>query len=187
MTATTWSTPPNPIAPTRSAARRLLVRSFYLLINCRARECKVSEDAGDFRLLSPRAVDALRRLSGAQPFLRKSLSSWIGFRQIRVDYQPAPRGDGRSTWRSAVPDWIVDRRIDRVFRWRRCGGDFARACCSPWPRLSMAREIIYGNLGVRRRKSPAIGGQQYRRRDGAGRRATHHARRGRRIYRQDPL
>jgi len=26
------------------------------------------------------------------------LSSWIGFRQIRIDYQPARRADGRTNW-----------------------------------------------------------------------------------------
>src|ERR1700730_18294196 len=79
-----------------SAARRLLVRSFYLLINWGAHS-KIPEDAGDFRLLSPRAADALRRLPERNRFF-KGLSSWIGFRQIRIDYQPAPRTDGRTTW-----------------------------------------------------------------------------------------
>jgi polyisoprenyl-phosphate glycosyltransferase len=79
-----------------SAARRLLVKAFYLLINWGA-HTKIPEDAGDFRLLSPRAADALRRLPERNRFF-KGLSSWIGFRQIRVDYQPAPRTDGRTTW-----------------------------------------------------------------------------------------
>jgi glycosyltransferase involved in cell wall biosynthesis len=79
-----------------SVARRLLVRSFYLLINWGAHS-KIPEDAGDFRLLSPRAADALRRLPERNRFF-KGLSSWIGFRQIRIDYQPAPRTDGRTTW-----------------------------------------------------------------------------------------
>jgi 4-amino-4-deoxy-L-arabinose transferase-like glycosyltransferase len=26
------------------------------------------------------------------------LASWIGFRQKRIDYEPEPRADGRSTW-----------------------------------------------------------------------------------------
>jgi polyisoprenyl-phosphate glycosyltransferase len=79
-----------------SAARRLLVKAFYLLINWGA-HTKIPEDAGDFRLLSPRAADALRRLPERNRFF-KGLSSWIGFRQIRIDYQPAPRTDGRTTW-----------------------------------------------------------------------------------------
>jgi polyisoprenyl-phosphate glycosyltransferase len=79
-----------------SAIRRLLVKTFYLLINWGA-QTKIPEDAGDFRLLSPRAADALRRLPERNRFF-KGLSSWIGFRQIRIDYEPAPRTDGRTTW-----------------------------------------------------------------------------------------
>jgi glycosyltransferase involved in cell wall biosynthesis len=79
-----------------SATRRLLIKGFYLLINWGART-KIPEDAGDFRLLSPRAADALRQLPERNRFF-KGLSSWIGFRQIRIDYQPAPRTDGRTTW-----------------------------------------------------------------------------------------
>jgi len=79
-----------------SPVRRFLVKSFYLLINWGA-HTKIPEDAGDFRLLSPRAADALRRLPERNRFF-KGLSSWIGFRQTRIDYEPAPRTDGRSTW-----------------------------------------------------------------------------------------
>jgi glycosyltransferase involved in cell wall biosynthesis len=76
--------------------RRLLVRGFYTIINWGARH-KIPEDAGDFRLLSPRAAAALRQLPERNRFF-KGLASWIGFRQIRVDYEPAARGHGRSTW-----------------------------------------------------------------------------------------
>jgi polyisoprenyl-phosphate glycosyltransferase len=79
-----------------SPTRRFLVKSFYLLINWGALT-KIPEDAGDFRLLSPRAADALRRLPERNRFF-KGLSSWIGFRQIRIDYEPAARTDGRTTW-----------------------------------------------------------------------------------------
>ena len=79
-----------------SVARRLLVKSFYVLLNWGART-KIPEDAGDFRLLSPRAADALRQLPERNRFF-KGLSSWIGFRQIRIDYEPDARTDGRTTW-----------------------------------------------------------------------------------------
>jgi glycosyltransferase involved in cell wall biosynthesis len=75
---------------------RLAVKAFYLLINWGTLQ-KIPEDAGDFRLLSPRAAAALRQLSERNRFF-KGLSSWIGFRQVRVDYQPAERKHGRSTW-----------------------------------------------------------------------------------------
>jgi glycosyltransferase involved in cell wall biosynthesis len=76
--------------------RRLGVRTFYSLINWGARQ-KIPEDAGDFRLLSPRAAAALKQLPERNRFF-KGLASWIGFRQIRVDYEPAERIHGRTTW-----------------------------------------------------------------------------------------
>jgi len=76
--------------------RRLGVKVFYSLINWGARQ-KIPEDAGDFRLLSPRAAAALAQLPERNRFF-KGLASWIGFRQIRVDYEPAERIHGRTTW-----------------------------------------------------------------------------------------
>src|SRR5215471_13016626 len=78
------------------AMRRLAVRGFYSLINWGARQ-KIPEDAGDFRLLSPRAVAALKQLPERNRFF-KGLSSWIGFKQIRVPYEPAERAHGSSNW-----------------------------------------------------------------------------------------
>ncbi len=80
----------------KSLPRRLAVHGFYALINWGARQ-KIPEDAGDFRLLSPRAVAALRQLPERNRFF-KGLASWIGFRQIRVDYEPAPRAHGATTF-----------------------------------------------------------------------------------------
>src|SRR5215475_4309901 len=79
-----------------SILRRLAVHGFYALINWGARQ-KIPQDAGDFRLLSPRAVAALRQLPERNRFF-KGLASWIGFRQIRVDYEPAPRAYGVTTF-----------------------------------------------------------------------------------------
>ena len=76
--------------------RRLGVHWFYALINWGARQ-KIPEDAGDFRLLSPRAAAALRQMPERNRFF-KGLSSWIGFRQVRVDYTPVARTHGTTTW-----------------------------------------------------------------------------------------
>jgi glycosyltransferase involved in cell wall biosynthesis len=79
-----------------SALRRLGGKSFYTLINWGARQ-KIPEDAGDFRLLSPRATAALRQLPERNRFF-KGLATWIGFRQLRVDYEPAERQHGTTNW-----------------------------------------------------------------------------------------
>ena len=76
--------------------RRTGVHWFYALINWGQRQ-KIPEDAGDFRLLSPRAAAALRQMPERNRFF-KGLSSWIGFRQVRVDYEPAARAHGVTTW-----------------------------------------------------------------------------------------
>ena len=90
-----------------SALRRLAVHGFYALLNWGARQ-KIPEDAGDFRLLSPRAAAALRQLPERNRFF-KGLASWIGFRQIRVDYEPAPRAHGVTTF---SPGRLVGLSID---------------------------------------------------------------------------
>lgn len=76
--------------------RQLFAKIFYRVLNFNVRQ-EIPEDAGDFRLLSPRAADALRQLPERNRFF-KGLSSWIGFRQIRVPYEPAPRAHGASSW-----------------------------------------------------------------------------------------
>jgi polyisoprenyl-phosphate glycosyltransferase len=78
------------------ALRRLGGKAFYALLNWGNRH-KIPEDAGDFRLLSPRAAAALRQMPERNRFF-KGLTSWIGFRQKRVDYQPDERAHGNTTF-----------------------------------------------------------------------------------------
>ncbi len=76
--------------------RRLGGKLFYTLLNWGSRH-KIPEDAGDFRLLSPRAATALRAMPERNRFF-KGLASWIGFRQKRVDYEPGEREHGKTTF-----------------------------------------------------------------------------------------
>lgn len=76
--------------------KRAGVHSFYALVNWGQRQ-RIPEDASDFRLLSPRAAEALRQMPERNRFF-KGLSSWIGFRQVRVDYEPALRAHGATSW-----------------------------------------------------------------------------------------
>src|SRR3978361_1142651 len=54
-------------------------------------------DARLSRLLAPRAAAALKQLPERNRFF-KGLATWIGFRQLRVDYEPAERQHGRTSW-----------------------------------------------------------------------------------------
>ena len=58
---------------------------------------QVPVDTGDFRLLSRRAVEAVKQLREQHRFM-KGLFAWIGFRQVAVPYERAPRLIGASKW-----------------------------------------------------------------------------------------
>jgi glycosyltransferase involved in cell wall biosynthesis len=56
-------------------------------------------DAGDFRLLDRKAIDAMNRMRERVRF-NKGLYAWMGFRSIGVPFDVPPRADGsRSRWR----------------------------------------------------------------------------------------
>ena len=57
----------------------------------------IPPDTGDFRLLSRRAVDALREYPEQHRFM-KGLFTWIGFDQVAVPYERDPRLAGASKW-----------------------------------------------------------------------------------------
>ena len=54
-------------------------------------------DAGDFRLMDRRVVDALRSLPERNRFM-KGLYAWVGFRTVIIPYVPAERHAGASSF-----------------------------------------------------------------------------------------
>jgi glycosyltransferase involved in cell wall biosynthesis len=75
-----------------TALKRLTAFLFYRVIH-RMSRVPIPRDTGDFRLLSRRAVDALRSLPEQHRFM-KGLFAWIGFRQKALPYRRDPRGAG---------------------------------------------------------------------------------------------
>jgi glycosyltransferase involved in cell wall biosynthesis len=83
-----------------SRAKRVTANLFYRMAEVTS-EIRIPRDAGDFRLLSRRAVKAVLALPEQHRFM-KGLFAWIGFSQIAVPYARAPRAGGRtkfSYWR----------------------------------------------------------------------------------------
>jgi glycosyltransferase involved in cell wall biosynthesis len=76
--------------------RRILTGVFYSLMSANA-EAPLPRDAGDFRILSRRAADAVRSLPERERFM-KGLFAWVGFRQVAISYVVGPRHSGRSSW-----------------------------------------------------------------------------------------
>ena len=74
--------------------KRFTAAAFYRVMN-RLSNIPVPPDTGDFRLVSRRVLDALRQTRERQRFM-KGLFAWVGFRQVALAYERAPRIAGRS-------------------------------------------------------------------------------------------
>jgi dolichol-phosphate mannosyltransferase len=74
--------------------RLSMTKLFYTFIS-RISDLKLSYGQSDFRLIDRKIVDILSQLDEKNKFLR-GLVDWVGFRQIGVEYEPAPRQSGES-------------------------------------------------------------------------------------------
>ncbi|MFO1414638.1 MAG: glycosyltransferase family 2 protein [Burkholderiales bacterium] len=79
-----------------SFVKRATARAFYRTID-RMGAIDIPENIGDFRLLSRRAVDAMRRLPERSRFM-KGLFAWIGFPSTIIDYDRPGRHAGTTKW-----------------------------------------------------------------------------------------
>ncbi len=77
-----------------SVAKRLGTWLFYRLVNSNA-SVQIPVDAGDFRLMDRRVVEALKSLPERNRFM-KGLYAWVGFRTEIVAYTPSERLAGQS-------------------------------------------------------------------------------------------
>ena len=76
-----------------SAVKRLLATGFYSMMGHLAR-VPYQGQAGDFRLMSRRVVDAVRAMPERRRFLR-GMVAWVGFSQVPIEYRRAERKSGR--------------------------------------------------------------------------------------------
>jgi len=77
-----------------SAVKLATATLFYRLLR-RMTTTEIPADAGDFRLLSRRVVDALARMPERARFLR-GMTSWVGYRQTGVPYRREARTAGET-------------------------------------------------------------------------------------------
>jgi glycosyltransferase involved in cell wall biosynthesis len=76
--------------------KKFTASGFYRVME-RLSDTPIPRDTGDFRLLSKRALDALKRVRERQRFM-KGLFTWVGFRQLSVVYHRDPRHAGETKW-----------------------------------------------------------------------------------------
>jgi polyisoprenyl-phosphate glycosyltransferase len=79
-----------------SGFKLFTARLFYRIIK-RLTKVAIPVDAGDFRLMSRRVVDALRRMPERNRFLR-GMVSWVGFNQTAVEYDRDVRHAGSTKY-----------------------------------------------------------------------------------------
>ena len=76
--------------------KRIGTAIFYRLVNHNS-PVPIPVDAGDFRLMDRRVVDALRALPERNRFM-KGLYAWVGFQNVIIPYVPAERHAGVSSF-----------------------------------------------------------------------------------------
>ena len=79
-----------------TSLKKLTSSGFYRVME-RLSATPIPRDTGDFRLLSRRALDALKQVRERQRFM-KGLFTWVGFRQLSVVYHRDPRHAGQTKW-----------------------------------------------------------------------------------------
>ena len=76
--------------------KRWSARFYYRFLN-RLTDTAMPAAAGDFRLVDRVVVDAFLAMRERDRYLR-GMFAWLGFRQVGVEYVPAPRYAGRSKY-----------------------------------------------------------------------------------------
>lgn len=76
--------------------KKITASLFYRII-FRITDVKIPLDTGDFRLLDRKVVDVMNSMRERHRFLR-GMSSWIGYKQIGVEYKRAARFAGETKY-----------------------------------------------------------------------------------------
>lgn len=77
-----------------SYIKRMLTHTFYKIINSVA-NIHIPSHASDFRLLSRRAIEAIKKINEQHRFM-KGLFAWVGYPQKSIDYKMDARFAGKT-------------------------------------------------------------------------------------------
>jgi polyisoprenyl-phosphate glycosyltransferase len=80
-----------------SPLKRITANAFYRIMK-KVGDVPLPANAGDFRLMDRRVVDAIRRLPERTRFM-KGLFAWVGFRIAQVPYKRPLRAAGETKWK----------------------------------------------------------------------------------------
>ncbi|MBD3796130.1 MAG: glycosyltransferase family 2 protein [Campylobacterales bacterium] len=81
---------------TDSAAKRVSAELFYKMHN-KISHIEIPHNVGDYRLMSRRVVDELKKLSETQRFM-KGIFAWLGFKTAVIEYKRESRAAGETSF-----------------------------------------------------------------------------------------
>ncbi|MFT7860982.1 MAG: glycosyltransferase family 2 protein [Sulfurimonas sp.] len=81
---------------TDTAAKRVSAEMFYKMHN-KISEIEIPHNVGDYRLMSRRVVDELKKLPETQRFM-KGIFAWLGFKTAVVEYKRDARAAGETSF-----------------------------------------------------------------------------------------
>ncbi|MCL2108449.1 MAG: glycosyltransferase family 2 protein [Oscillospiraceae bacterium] len=73
---------------------KLFAALFYKAMKASAMDL---DHASDFKLLDRKVIDALLEMPERLTFFR-ALSSWVGFKRAKLEFEPLPRENGKTKW-----------------------------------------------------------------------------------------
>lgn len=76
---------------------KLFTSKMYYRVLQRFTKIDIQENAGDFRLLDRRCVEALKQMRESQRY-SKGMYSWIGYQKKGLEYDMQPRAAGKTKW-----------------------------------------------------------------------------------------
>jgi glycosyltransferase involved in cell wall biosynthesis len=129
-----------------SSIKRIGTALFYAIVN-RDPAVQIPVDAGDFRLMDRRVVDALKSLPERNRFM-KGLYAWVGFDTIVIPYTPLPRLNGSSSFslrklaRLALTG--ITAFTNAPLRWWSGVGVVVAACAAAYGSWIVIDHLLYG-------------------------------------------
>lgn len=126
--------------------KKVTSKNFYRLLQS-VSHVPIQKDTGDFRLLSRRAVEALKSFPEKQRYT-KGLFSLIGFKKIAIEFDRDPRIAGSTKWNYLK---LIELAIEGItsftltpLRFSTYAGLLASICAIIYATFIFFKTIIYG-------------------------------------------
>ena len=127
-------------------AKRWGTALFYALVN-RGSAVQIPVDAGDFRLMDRRVVDALKSLPERNRFM-KGLYAWVGFETTVIAYTPLARHSGSSSYSlrklARLAFTGITAFTNAPLRWWSAAGVGVAACAVAYGSWIVIDHLLYG-------------------------------------------